>query len=321
MQVAELDVAKFTRLLTDKYKRGDRWLAYDRSQPAEAYDLLFNTFKDIASAQQCCEGMNMNAGFDEAYRDYTIQPIINVLKSLSAVRKADSRIDAVKLNEQLSLYPISPLRKEDNLLEQLADGLYHPVKYHKEVQPDKDTESYLVIEHKYPEGMIYEIGHSSLKHPPVPTYQEAQKLFDSMIEHYNGRQFQPEIKMIGTIKGQQLNLDFEDHPETGTGIVFSVANPLEKRGQYQTQIINKPDSSIPIVLQKMAKFNRMNGTLEFFDGHLRKVAADAKVPFMPFSHLSTAPLELIKGSIAAGESHSYTHTENQDRSGIKRSGR
>lgn len=292
MQIEEQDIRKIRRLLIEQRKAGYQWIAYDTFKPACTNDVYFNTFKDIDSAYQYCEEKNYSAGYGESNWDYAFKPIINVLQSLTVTKKADKPIDSTILQEQLSRHLVQPYKYCDNLATLLADGQYHSIKHQQEI-PVKDFDRFIIIEHKYPDSEIYEQGHSSLSHPSVTSFAAAQQLFDQIVQNYTGRSFQPELKILGTIKGQELSLNLEDFPHSGTGILFTVANADRPQGSYISKQFNDPFQPTSVLQHKMAKFNRLTSTLEFFDGHLQKVAPSAKVAYMNFNHFSSAPLQVI----------------------------
>jgi hypothetical protein len=297
MKVDEKDVERLNRSLSEKFRSGDKWVAYDDYNGSVSSGNV-TTFKNITAANKYCESHTGDCGEGEFYY-FRFKPIINVLKSLTgadSIQKSQPHLN--KLDEQIQEHAVmvTAHNYDRPLVETLADGLYHPVELKQQILSWKDIDSYQVIEHYYPKGMIYEVGHGSKSHGDFPSYYEAQKCFEQLVDkHTSGTEF-PELKLIGKIKGQELALDFEDFPQPGTGVLFKIANRVyaphpEKR--YEVNQQNQLDKPLDIHQRKMAKFNWIKSTLEFFDGALKKVLPNAKIDFLNFSSLSSRPVDII----------------------------
>jgi hypothetical protein len=296
MRVDEKEADRLNRSLSEKFRSGDKWVAYeDHKGTVSSQDIT--TFRHIGSARAFCED-NMGGYGDEEFYHFKFKPIINVVKSLTGADSPQkSQTGLNRLDDQIREHSVISTGHNYNkpLVETLPDGLYHPVGLKQQILPWTDIESYQVIEHYYPKGMIYEVGHGYKSHGDFPSYYEAQRCFDQLVDKHTNGPESPEIKLIGKIKGQDLALDFEDFPQLGTGILFKIANNVsgERPKRYEAQQTNALDKPIEIEQRKMAKFNCLKSTLEFFDGALQKVLPIAKIAFMNFGSLSLDPVEII----------------------------
>lgn len=223
MNIEEKDVSTVNRLLSQRFCLGDKWVSWDDNGSVKPGSL--ETFKNIADANQYCEERQSLLP-DDDFRFFKFKPIINALKSITgASNKSKNQVDGELLDAQIKQYPIHPFNNATPLAELLSDGQYHPVKIEQQILPWKDIEKYTVIEHEYPRGMIYEVGHSSILHGSFPSYYEAQKRFDELVAKNGSWQlYNPEIKLIGNIKEQKLDFNLEDFPQPGTGVLFKIAN-------------------------------------------------------------------------------------------------
>lgn len=320
MEIEESNVAKVINYLSRMFRSGDKWVAYnDYRSPVDSGNLT--TFRQITSASAYCENnTGDNYGASE-FRYFTFQPIINAIKALTG---ADATVktgtDMNRLNEQIQQHCVTdtPHNYKKPLVDLLSDGLYHPVGVKQQILPWKDMESYQVIEHFYPKGMIYEVGHSHRSHGDFGSYYEAQKCFEQLMDKYKEDRDAPELKLIGKIKGQDLALDLEDFPQPGTGVLFKMANHVfGESGQrnYVAEQKTELDKPVDMVLHKMAKYNLRTAVLEFFDGSLQKVAPGAKVPFMNFGSLSKKPVEIlssVKKTLSGDEQLSHDQEKRQN---------
>lgn len=314
MRVEEKDVNRLNQYLSKMYRSGDKWVAYEDSKCTVGSDNVA-TFKHIGKADNYCE---MNSGDDYGNSDWRIfhfRPIINVIKSLSGDGSQPKGADLKRLEEQIREQSVVGTAHNWNqpIAAVLADGKYHPVGVNQQVLPWKDIDGYEVIAHFYPRGPIYEIGHGRKSHGQFGSYYEAQKCFEQLTEKYSNERNAPELKLIGKIKGQDLALNLEDFPESGTGVLFKMANHVYSEGRERKYVAEQKaelDKPVDIVQQKMAKYNLRTAVLEFFDGCLQKVAPAAKVPFMSFGTLSTAPVEImssVKQTVSADDQLSQGH--------------
>jgi hypothetical protein len=297
MTIEERDVAAVSQLLSQKFSTGDRWVAWENSAiPTSTHDLV--TFKSNVEANKYCE--SQIDYLSENLRSWSFKPITNLLKSISGPSTQQIGINPQKVQEAISNHPVSAYSYNKSLPELLVDGQFHPVKIKQEMLPWVDISSFVVNEHHYPQGMIYEIGHTSKKIGEFDKYYDAQKCFERLIEKYNSIQYEsPELKIIGKIKGQELALNFEDFPQSGTGILFRMANRgWEDPKVRKYEITQSNDLGKPIVIdqQKLAKYNRLTSTLEFFDGELKKVGVNDRIKFMHFGSLSVDPVQIVNAN-------------------------
>lgn len=297
MTIEENDVNQVSRSLSQKFRSGDKWVAWASFNGSVCRENLM-TFRKIADAYKYCDENTGQSGEDDFYY-YKFKPIINVLKDLSGASSlSQNRIDISRLEEQIKQYPIEAYNNDKPLVEILSDGHYHPISIQQQVNPVADIDSYVVNGHKYPTGMIYEVGHSTRNFGEFKSLKEAQQLFDELVSKQDISALgTPEYKLIGKIKGQALALDMEDFPQKGTGVLFQIANCLKNEDgvrKYEIQQVNGFDRPVEIELHKMARYNGHNSTLEFFDGELKKVAFNAKVDFMCFFQLSSDAVHINK---------------------------
>lgn len=299
MRVEERDVNRLNQSLSKMFRSGDKWVAYEDYKCTVGPDNMA-TFKHIGKADNYCE---MNSGDDygnSEWRIFNFQPILNVIKSLSGDgAQPISTADLKRLEEQIQEHSVVGTAHHWNqpIVDVLADGRYHPVGINQQILPWKDIESYEVIAHFYPKGMIYEIGHGRKSHGEFKSYYKAQKCFEQLMGKYSNDRDAPELKLIGKIKGQDLALNLEDFPESGTGVLFKMTNPVYTEGRERKYVAEQKaelDKPVDIVQQKMAKYNLRTAVLEFFDGCLQKVAPGAKIPFMNFGSLSSKPVEIVR---------------------------
>lgn len=287
MQVYEKNVDGLNNYLSQMLRCGDHWVAYDSdNDPANLNNVM--TFQKIYTASRYCD---MHSWFCEEERHfYEFQPILNVVNELAggtAVQKSETGLK--KLEDQLLQFPITHCKEYVDLAKRLANGLYHPVKLVRKVIPRNDIESYTVIEHFYPEWTTYKVFDSLTFHEGLTSFNDAQKCLYQLMDKHTNNAGSPDLILIGKINGQKIEMDFEYFPQLGTGIQYIYASPKScgnGKIKYEVERKNEPGMTVDVVQHKMAKFDWITSSLEFFDGAMRKVSPFAPVPFMDFQRLA-----------------------------------
>ncbi len=299
MRVEEKDIDRLNKSLSQSFRSGDKWVAYQDNKCTFGSGNIA-TFKHISAADKYCESNTGDDYGNSEFRHFQFQPILNVIKSLSGDgSQPKSTADLKRLEEQILEHSVvgTAHNWKQPIVDVLADGRYHPVGINQQILPWKDIESYKVNAHFYPKGMIYEIGHGGKSHGEFGSYYEAQKCFEQLMAKYSNDRDAPELKLIGKIKGQDLALNLEDFPESGSGVLFKMANLVCSEGRERKFVAEQNaelDKPIDIVQKKMVKYNLRTRVLEFFDGCLQKVAPGAQIPFMNFGSLSSKPVEIVR---------------------------
>jgi hypothetical protein len=287
MQVYEKNVEGLNKYLSQMLRCGDNWVAYDSdSDPANLKNVM--TFKKICTASRYCE---MHSWFCEQERHfYEFQPILNVVNLLgggSAIQKSDTGLK--QLEDQLMHFSITHCKEYVDLIKKLGDGQFHPVKLLRKVVPSNDIESYTVIEHFYPEWTTYTVFDSLIFHEGFSSFYDAQRFLNHLMDKYANSTNSPDLILIGKINCQEVELDFEYFPQPGTGILYKYASPKSSgkdKIKYEVERINEPGMAVDVVQHKMAKFDWLTSTLEFFDGAMQKVSPYAPVPYLDFQRLA-----------------------------------
>ena len=281
MLICQRDIDGLNGYLLHMLRSGDQWVAYDKNNGGpDAGNAL--TFLNLNAAGRYCE---LHTSFYEPSPiECVFQPIHNAIETLAGSPSARrNNTDYKKLEEVIKQYSLSLHTKGCDIIEKLADGLYHPVAVTHTVLPWQDIEGYSVIELFPARKCAYEAGQLTTTHGGFTSYYDAQKCFQQLLEKYACRGVQPELNLIGQVKDPKPTLIADRFCLHEAGVLFKCATSgtyNSSGSQYEVAVMNAPDKPIDLVQQKIVKFDGQTSALEFFDGALRKVTANAKVQFM-----------------------------------------
>lgn len=174
-----------------------------------------------------------------------------------------------KIELQLADYPFvefnNPKRKLE-IIESLGKGESTWMTLEKVFYPAPEISQYIVFEHLYPEGMVYEHGHSLRKlHTSTEFANALEYLQVNAIKHLEvPNKRVSELLLIGQYRDKELLFNYEGLPESHTGLQVATG---WKNGNNQTELIFNHIPHTPILIKETFFVSLDDaGTLRFHDG-------------------------------------------------------
>lgn len=174
-----------------------------------------------------------------------------------------------KIESQLGDYPFAELKDQKQrreIIESIGKGNSTWMTLEKRFYPEPEISQYIIYEHLYPIGIVYEHGHSVRELGAFPEFSMALEY----LQVYGTIHFQTpnerisELLLVGQYRDKELLFDYEGLPETHTGLHIATA---WKNGNNQHELIFAHLPHEPILL-KQGLFVDLDeaGTLRFNDG-------------------------------------------------------
>lgn len=174
---------------------------------------------------------------------------------------------------ELSIVELYDLSGRQQLLRSLESGKKELVTFSKSLVPAEHIESFVVLEHKYPDSLVHQYEEKGHTFTEINSFAEFDPAWSEMHRRaYNlandSSKYNVEIMLVGRYDGKHLEFDFQGTPEINTGYLLATACSVTKPGQrpdYEVHVSEDP-TRITIVKETLyAQFNAASNSVEFSD--------------------------------------------------------
>lgn len=268
MIVSLNDLSELRRKLSLEFWSGNRWLAFDNSNPYIGVRNI-KCFEDIREANMYCQRKSATGQL------YLVKALGSVLKVFNCGFGWQNENAAAKLKMLLSCFPITSFRSGDDLICSLLTGEYYPVIWSKIAYPLSVIDTYHIFECNQVSKTQHKIREQAAFASDSIT--EALKRFNKQtgLVATTREGVNADILLIGQFRNKTLKLDAVGFPEINTGLLLYTAHvvldEVSERNVYRTILAH--DLSVPVIIKQgvIVKYDIIKGKLDFFDSRLRKV--------------------------------------------------
>jgi hypothetical protein len=253
---------KLKKKLSEEYRAGRRWLAYDIIKSAGWVGRL-RCFADYSEAADWCKAKSAKEGV------FRIKVLAEVLAGLNGVRPAGyTDVERQILCDLVSRRPIASYKKSIPPGVGLLRWRYFPVLWNAVVDPLTAVETYQIIGRR-------ECEPGKVKVRVLSSYSELGMAFLDLQRRIDEvKKIDEEWLLVGLLTGNACPATPDLAPAGGVIVFFRSAAPLGQEtveGIPDIVQVNDPTEAVMVQVPYFARYERQHGRINFFDGGLRRV--------------------------------------------------
>lgn len=271
--------------LEEQQKAGNHWVVFEGYELADSVYRL-HAMASAIEAQSFCDGNGWvreieDGSYREAsYHFHAIENLLREYRSMTGIQEEmKATIEELKSRLQEQSLEINTYGDSEDLLLQLGIGRIVPARRSITLIPEQVIDSFHIAlhHHQYAGGLIYELGHSAELRLSFTDKDKAHEAFLELSETIpqNSQRSMTELLLIGSFKGEQLQLDMEGFPLYYTGLVLSTAGRVSS--EVKIEAVRDLTQTINIEQRFFIRFDETHNCVLTLDDHLQVTSTSSQL--------------------------------------------
>ncbi len=305
--------------LDEANKKQWRFVAFDVLLANRPEAMVFHGFSSDKEAIDFCTGIqNIDAyvSGNNGQDFFQYMPVETLERSIGntvEINRPPGELKEIHLEMALQNVYLLPSASPSQAEQNLASGSVVPVRRVQIIDPFKETDRFVLIEHHHAGHQVYEIGHSVRVIGTFSSPADAEALLQERLKWDTAMGYGNDYLIAGLYKDRGFTHNLEGWPDAHCGVVLKIASKVFDTDNLQKgwkiEEVNKLNESHQVSIYLYAKFDAISRNVIYLDGTLKETnPAETQNSTYP-SHLITEQLTTKNAMIMNEKNYDYLKSQ------------